>query len=482
MAMAHLQSKLRGFFSGDVKWFIGLFFIVVLSIVLKVRLAYQTNAFADYDEYYTLKVAFGTFEGAAKQDSISHLWENAELDNGNNVLYNFIAQIMVIFLGKDQMILRWFSFFCHFLSLGLLVSVLWKRQVGKKWILIGIFLFTFFPVIHQFSIITRAYSFLLLEGMFIYWIIYEREKRDSFYLWALSCSLIAAMLTHYLAAIFIVAIFFHTWFVQKRFGWISKEIIPFVFSGLVLILYFIGNIDWFLNIGDKSNVIKETVNAQNVMSYRKFSTEMFVQQGFSFLSKMTTGSQYTSRLAQGIYPGIGQLLFDALSAVFVLLLMIFGLRKKWIKSKISLYHVGLLFPFLMSVMAQHLTSFSMKYSIVFVGWYCILLIIYVHEIRTFRLVIWINTMNIAMNVITYVNYSSSQKLILTVDGVEENYSYSELDVLRGRLVNSTAAEGYLDYHDPKEAEFLKTLMPDNWVLFKLRKVEASGLVTLPRLK
>ncbi len=482
MAMAHQQSKFRGFFSGDVKWFIGLFFIVALSIVLKVRLAYQSNAFVDYDEYYTLKVAFGTFEGAANQDSISHIWENAELDNGNNVLYNFIVQILVFLLGKDQMILRWFSFFCHFLSLGLLVSILWKRQVEKKWILIGVFLFTFFPVIHQFSIITRAYSFLLLEGMFIYWIIYEREKRDRFYLWALSCSLIAAMLTHYLAVIFIVAIYFHTWFVQRRFGWISMEIIPFVFSGLVLIFYFIGNIEWFLNIGDKSEVIQETVNAQNVMSYRKFSSEMFVQQGFSFLSKMTTGSQYTSRLAQGIYPGIGQLLFDALSALFVLLLMIFGLRKKWIKSKISLYHVGLLFPFFMSMMAHHLTSFSMKYSIVFVGWYCLFLIIYALESRAFRWVIWINTMNIAMNIISSVNHGPSQKLKLTVDGVEEIYSSYELDVLREKLVNAVAAEGFLDYHDPKEAEFLKTLMPDNWVLYKLRKVEASGLVTLPRLK
>ncbi len=482
MVMAHLQSKFRGFFSGDVKWFIGLFFIVALSIVLKVRLAYQSNAFVDYDEYYTLKVAFGTFEGAANQDSISHIWENAELDNGNNVLYNFIVQILVFLLGKDQMILRWFSFFCHFLSLGLLVFLLRKRQVDKKWILIGVFLFTFFPVIHQFSIVTRAYSFLLLEGMFIYWIIYERKKRDKFYLWALSCSLIAAMLTHYLAAMFIIAIFCHTRFVQRSFGWISWDIVPFAFSGLVLALYFIGNVEWFLNIGEKSDVIQETVKAQNVMAYRKFSSKMFVQQGFSFLSKMTTGSQYTSRLAQGVYPGMGQLLFDAFSSVLVLLLMIFGLRGKWIKSKISLYHFGLLFPFIMSLVAHHLTSFSMKYSIVFVGWYCLFLILYARENKAFRWVIWINTINIAINVITYTNYSSCQKLKLTINGVEENYSSSELDVLRGRLLDSVAAEGFLDYHNPKEVEFLKTLFPDNWVLFKLRKVEASGLITLPELK
>ena len=484
MVMAHPLSKLLKYFSHNQGWKLGLFLILLLSISLKIQLAYQSNAFVDYDEYYTLKVVFGTFDGAESQDTIRHLWNNAELDNGNNVLYNFIAQLLTKLFGKDQMVLRFFSLFCHIVSWAILVYVLRKRNVAILYLLAGAFLFSFFPIIHQFSIITRAYSLLLLEGMLIYWLFYERVKRDLMFFFGTSILLIAAVLTHYLAVIFIVAIFLHWWIIQRRTTLISKEVIPFLVSGLAVGIYFLGHLEWFLNIGDKSKAIEATVNttAANAMVYRQFSLEMFVQQGFSYLSKMTTGSQYFSRLAQGVFPYAGQLLFDAFSSISVLILMWLGLKRQPLKNNMAMYWIGLVFPFVMASIAQHLTGFSMKYSIVFVGWFCLLIIVQAKESRAFRSVVFINVINVSVNLITYLNYSPSQALKVNIDGVEKSYSYSELALLRIEIETAVKERGAFEFHDQQEITFVKTLIPDHKDEWKLNQVESAGLVTLQALK
>lgn len=472
--MALPLSKLQTLFSNKIIFSSFLIGICIVSLFIKIQIAKNAVAFADYDEYYTVKVAFGTFEGALPNHSISNIWRNASIDNGNNVLYNFILILWVNLFGKQEIMIRLLSLVFHFAGVLLCIKIFRNYKTPNHLVLLAIIALNFHPTIHQFSIVTRAYSLLMFESVLLFYLCYC--KKDSSFKQALliAITIILLVLTHYLAIPFILALFLEKIISGKSKKILSLELLPFWIAGAILIIYFSSNLNWFISIAEKNASIQQ--NAQTQSSQRHLSIDSFLSRILEFFATMFCGAGYLQRLASGIFPKIGGVVFNLFNVIF---LIAFLIKSGWSKSNWIILGIGTAFPISMVLLSGHLTGFSLKYSIAFVAIYWILLFkSNVHSKFSYLFFACI-FVNIAVNISVQLAFQNHPRMEVIIHGEKRLFNQNEIADLREVVLHQNQTAGFISYQFAEESSLIKTLMIETPVTLKKDSV---SFISPPLLK
>lgn len=473
--MAQVLNTLQTFFYSKIGFFFFFLAILFISLFIKIQNAQDAVAFGDYDEYYTVQVAYGTFEGALPNDSVANIWKNASVDNGNNVLYNFILILWVNLMGKTEWMIRVLSLIFHLGSILLSIKILNQFRTPKVYILLAIVALGFHPTLHQFSIITRAYSMLMFEAILLFYLCYAIEKTSLKTNLLTTFTIIALVLTHYLAVPFVFAIFIDKILTAKKRSPVSIDSIPFWVAALLLAVYFSLNLDWFISIAGKNEAIQQTAEIQD--SRRHLSMFSFFDKFFDFVSAWFCSVGYLGKLANGIFPEIGRFLFNLANVLFLTFILI---KTKTKKNTMILFGIGLVFPVMTVLMSQHLTGFGLKYSIAFIALYLILFFKESNKNSPYlRLLSAYMLINILLNITAQQAMHIRPTFEVFISGQKKSFTQCQTPLLREFIVQQNQNFGFVPYQSEQELCFLKTLMIDYKLAYKL---EEAGIVSAPILK
>jgi hypothetical protein len=473
--MAQVLNTLQTFFYSKVGFFFCLLAILFISLFIKIQNAQDAVAFADYDEYYTVQVAYGTFEDALPNDSVANIWKNASVDNGNNVLYNFILILWVNLMGKTEWMIRVLSLIFHLGSIFLSIKILSKFGTPKTYVLLAVVALSFHPTLHQFSIITRAYSLLMFEAILLFYLCYAIEKKSIKTHLLTTFTILALVLTHYLAVPFVFAIFIDKILTAKKRSLVSIDSIPFWVAAFLVCVYFSMNLDWFISIAGKNDAIQQTAEMED--STRHLSVFSFFDRFFGFVSAWFCSVGYLGKLANGVFSEMGRFLLNLAAVLFLALILI---KTKTKKNFMILFGIGLVFPVTTVLMSQHLTGFSLKYSIAFIALYLILFFkesnknsLYLRLLSAFMLI------NILINITAQQAIHIRPTFEVFISGEKKSFTQSQTPLLRDFIAQQNQRFGFVPYQSEQELCFLKTLMIDFTLDYKL---EQAGVVSAPNLK
>lgn len=480
MAMVKVQ---KGYQESFLKANSALIFILLLFLVsfsIKFWIASNRMGLMDYDEYYTMRIAFGTFQEGMENDSFEHIIQNALVDNGNNFLYNLSVIFICKIFGFQEMNIRLFSIILHFFSLIIALKIFIKNNVPNSMIIIGLFVFTFHPILHTFSTITRAYSMLTFESLLFYYLFYESKQRGRKFLFFTTLLILAMFLTHYLSIILVFAVFIDKLWTGNKPRFLDAEVFPFWLSAVIVGSFILFNIDYFLSIIDKSNKIQgsaeQALTAMN--STRKLTLFGFWERLFEFITTWMIGSGYLGKLASGIWHSYGLLLYSFLNTI----LIIFFFYKERLtlgRSFFVLFCVCISSAVVMVLSSQHLTGFGLKYSIGFISIFVVFVIIRFGSrglLINYFLALLI--FNLLINQVMSVVQWKESRITLAVNQRKVQFSQQDLWQLRDILTDVYKRDGSLFYRNKEERDFLATLMVEESRGLKLVHSEKQSTISL----
>ena len=475
--------KLRPFYSNKYLLFgLGLCCLVG-SFLYKFNIAKESISLIDYDEYFTVRIALGTFEGASENSNLTAIWNNANIDNGNNVLYNFFAIFIAKVFGNEELNLRLFSLFFHFLTVALSIHILLKRKVALPIIVCTIFFISFHPTLNQFSTVIRAYSMLAFEALFLYYLCYEvrRSKIQSI---LVTLTILSLVFTHYLSIFFILGIGLDQAIQEKKVKCFNVNVVPFWIAGVLIIIYFSFHLDWFIHINEKNEDIQQLAHSSRppVTNRRSLGIFSLLEGTTEFLSIWMLSVGYLGKLASGVFPFIGKLVFNGLNVIF-LAYVFFKSQKSMSRIMLIIILLGLIFPLIMVVISGHLTALTIKYNIAFI---IVFIILFSQDLgllnRGTRLIFVYLGFNIILNLTVSTIRHQTPKMTLLVDQKASNFSQESLDDLRRLVSERQQSEGCINYNTEEEYRFIKTLMNQSGSEIILVHSQHNCFVSPPLLK
>ncbi len=459
--------------------------ILILGIAILLRwFSFQKRiAFADYDEYYTLKTAIGIYESKIPNQAVVDLEfmeptsfidasRDAMRDFGNSFSYNLLLHFTGKIFGQSDEVFRWFSLVFDLLSILLLVSIGRSLQISDNRILFACLAFALFPVFISYAATVRTYAFsttitLLLMRSVI------RANRYRNAGWPMLFIVVWSLLlffSHYLSAYIIGVIAGVMWLFKRYYSEHYKRVVPALMIAGVLCLGYayynysnLNNIyhrDFAMNNQSKNKDIEDRRNVE--MSADKLTFHMG-----RYLNNYYIGSDIIAKVAE-IVIGKTFSLFALIVSLAIPIILLLNLsphhpQQQWLYLFGTLFLVGNLWAVALMAASGHFIYLGVKYTILTIPFYLMAVFFFIQ--RSKWSTVGLCGLFAALLLFNYfaLKYDYKKEIHVAISGSVEHPTYNASNVTQLQTDIMTLLETHtsdtLFVNTTEDLVFLKCFFP-----------------------
>lgn len=372
--------------------------LIIAAVALRLWNNDKMSFFGDYDEYYTAKTVVGIYEtkigdekivdlAALHSSSATSILADANRDNGNSFLYNYLLHFYSSAFGHTDFAMRSFSAIFDVISI-LLIWLIGKRlKIANNRILLACTMFAFFPVFVNYSGIIRTYSFTTCVGILLFYLILKVRENGSRIKDILLIGITATalflghFLTYYILGVLFVY-FLLTFKTDKHrhttiLGGLSVAAVlcgAFLLFNLSNLSNFAGNSERYRNLTTKS------ADEGNLRKLEAVNLVTLTPKTILYFDQFYTGNTYALKWVSALTNETIMLICGAALLLLPILLLLFIEKnhtdKKWIRLWFWLIIAGHLGALALVFISGHMISLGIKYTMFSIPFYVMLVCFY----------------------------------------------------------------------------------------------------------
>lgn len=474
-------------FSFDTPVIYRLSFLILVVVALGLRMANldEMSCFADYDEYFTVKTVTGLYEqkfaithcavpASMQPQDISGILHDSMRDFGNNTLYNVLLTVYTRAVGFSDYKLRLFSVFFGIASL-LLIHLIGKALSMKhSSILLCAALVCFNPILMSYSDIIRAYSWCVFLSL-LFFLLHVRVMKNpsSTRLWVgIAVTGFAMFLSHYLMA-YVMGISFCFLVIHYRkelaFQW--KMLAAYGVMGFCSILFIAVNPQFLDTVSNKNESLQEQANqtdsTKKTRTIESMNAISFAEGAVSYLNQYYCYSYLPLGIALKFF-GNGALFLLGILLLFLpaalIVLMLKSNPPPAVKLAIFMGLGANLMVFVLAIVSNHSTSFSIKYTIFSLPFYLIAITYCYPQKRFYGLLLGATALISLGSCINGVLNNYHKPIYLTIQGIDKTVPPGDVHTITPVLTGdgTIKSNSCISVFSQTEAIFLTNLDPRLW--------------------
>jgi 4-amino-4-deoxy-L-arabinose transferase-like glycosyltransferase len=462
--------------------------VIALAAFLRLWQTDQLSIFGDYDEYYTAKTASGIYESKLQggpffnlhelsSDSFTEKIRDANRDNGNSVLYNFVLSFSTAPFGHSDFSMRCFSTFFDLLSIVFIWLIGKKLNVRIERILLACVLFAVYPVMVNYAGIVRTYAFTtFLCVLFFYLLLHLTNEKWSFKKsLAIGITGTAIFLGHFLTYYILVVAFLYFLFRLKSDR--NRSVTALAGLGITALLcgaFLLYNLKNISNFNDNSKRIEQlagkSVEEGNRRKLEPVSLATLVPKTTMYFDQFYTGNTYAMKWIQAIF---GDKLMYVSGGIFLLIpaVLLFSIKKNkdqrhWIKLWAWIIIAGHIGALGLVFLSGHMISLGIKYTMFSIPFYLMLIAFFARDSKLTQLAFVLLAGGSLFTCVGSFATKGNKAVKIVFDGEEKVYQSSDRDVFIAKIQNFL--------QENKDTVFVNT-MPE------LVFIEMTGLRTTQQI-